>query len=752
MKKLTMLPLASFISFICWNMAYAEQATELDEVRVIAQEERKPTGEIKKSRRVIQDELITSTKDLVRYTTDVGISDNGRHNKGFAMRGVEGNRVGISIDGVSLPDFEENSLYARYGNFNSSRIQIDPELVTGIDIMRGSDSFNQGSGSLGGGVSYRTVIADDIIPEGDKFGVLLRSGYASKNREWTYTAGTAYKDEKWEIVGLYSQRRGHELKSLGRGEDTYGSSRGIPDPSHHKNHNYLAKLAYFLNDNHRISVSYSGQSHENNTEEKSYTFTSGSWRNTKDITERDNLNVAYEYFPIDSRLAYVKVDYDWQKTTTGAINFKGSQPGDLDDIYDRNMKNDFYRLNFRADSSPIESPFGTHSLSFRTAYSEKEFKNMNRDVVGFGEDFQSAKLDMIQKPIETKQIYVTLQDKIIWNDKWSSDLGIRYDFTKLTPKSLDLYCQFCNQVSSNSTTFQSISGNFGLDYQFNPNWKASYYLSSGYRIPSASEMYFTFLNASGNWLANPNLKPEQSLNQTIALQANSSLGNFALQLYQTKYKDFLYERETLGWQLNPGCDFRCSSPYHPTTFQQAVNIDKAKIEGIEISGKLNLNQLSTRFPAGWNMMGALGYSKGKLYNTDESLLSIQPIKVILGAGYDAPKDRWGIQARWTYLGEKKAKDAQILDRYYDRNGGTKDYPYLNNSATLFDVFGFVKVAKNVTLRAGAYNIFNRKYHTWDSLRGINLRSTTNTVDREGKGLERFYAPGRNFAVSLEAKF
>lgn len=751
MKKRTVLPLTGMIGFACWNMAYAETA-ELDEVKVVAKEESKSTGEIKKSRRIIQDELIMTTRDLVRYTTDVGISDNGRHNKGFAMRGVEGNRVGISIDGVALPDFEENSLYARYGNFNSSRIQIDPELVTGIDIMRGSDSFNQGSGSLGGGVSYRTVIADDIIPEGDKFGVLLRSGYTSKNREWTYTAGTAYKDEKWEIVGMYSQRRGHELSSLGNGEDTYGSSRGIPDPSHHKNHNYLAKLAYFFNDHHRLSVSYSGQNHENNTEEKSYTFTANAWRNTKDITERDNLNVAYEYFPTESRLAYVKVDYDWQKTTTGAINFKGSQPGDLDDVYDRNMKNDFHRLSFRADGVPIETAFGTHTLSLKSAYSEKMFKNINRDIVGFGENYQAVYSYMIQKPIKTRQAYLALQDKVIWNDKWSSEVGVRYDLTKITPKSSDVYCQFCGQVSSNSTTFQSLSGNAGIAYQFNPTWKGSYYLSSGYRVPSASEMYFTFLNASGNWLANPNLKPEQSLNHTLALQADSSAGNFAIQLYRTQYRDFLYERETLGWQLNPNCDFRCSSPYYSTLFQQAVNIDKAKIEGVEISGKANLEQWISSIPVGWNVMGAIGYSKGKLYNTDESLLSIQPVKVILGAGYDDPQDRWSIQARWSYLGAKKAKDAQILTYYYDRNGGTETYPFLNGSATLFDIFGFVKVGKNVILRAGAYNIFNRKYHTWDALRGINLQSTTNTVDREGKGLERFYSPGRNFALMMEVKF
>ena len=71
---------------------------------------------------------------------------------------------------------------------------------------------------------------------------------------------------------------------------------------------------------------------------------------------------------------------------------------------------------------------------------------------------------------------------------------------------------------------------------------------------------------------------------------------------------------------------------------------------------------------------------------------------------------------------------------------------------LFDTYGFVKVNKNITLRAGVYNLFDRKYHTWDSLRGINFRGTTNTVDREGKGLERFYAPGRNFAASVEVKF
>ena len=141
--------------------SYAEEGITLGTVHVEGAQVK--ANQIKKTRKAIQEELIANNHDLVRYTTDVGISDNGRRAKGFAMRGVEGNRVGISVDGVNLPDSEENSLYARYGNFNSSRLAIDPELVQGIDIMRGSDSFNSGSGSLGGSVNYRTLGADDIV-------------------------------------------------------------------------------------------------------------------------------------------------------------------------------------------------------------------------------------------------------------------------------------------------------------------------------------------------------------------------------------------------------------------------------------------------------------------------------------------------------------------------------------------------------------------------------------------------------------
>ena len=249
--------------------AYAEEAS-LDTITVNSNAYEVKATQIKKTRKVIQEELVSDNYDLVRYATDVGISDNGRRNKGFAMRGVEGNRVGISVDGVNLPDSEENSLYARYGNFNSSRLSIDPELVQGIDIMRGADSFNSGSGAIGGSVNYRTLGADDIILPNQKWGILLKNGYASKNSEWTHTLGAAYKDDKFDATLLYSYRDGHEMKSNGNGKDIVGNARGIPDPSHHKNHSYLAKVGYFITPTQRVSASFNTQRANNFVDEKSY--------------------------------------------------------------------------------------------------------------------------------------------------------------------------------------------------------------------------------------------------------------------------------------------------------------------------------------------------------------------------------------------------------------------------------------------------------------------------------------------------
>ena len=725
-----------------------------------------------KKREDIDRELIRDNNDLVRYSPDVGISQSGtRHSKGFAMRGVEGNRVGVSIDGVSLPDSEENSLYARYGNFNNSRMSIDTELVRGIDVEKGANSFRMGSGALGGGVNYRTLDAGNLLQDDNRFGGLIRSGYASKNREWANTVGLATGNERADFMLLYSQRRGHETKSSGKGEDTIGSARGIPDPARHKYHSFLSKFNWQLTDNQRVGVAFNGQQGHNRVNELSYNLQESSWREADDINYRRNLHLYHEFAPA-RYLSLVKTEFDYQKTDLASVSDKGSYPRDwskpdfpldyskkdLDEVYDRRMKTTFHRLSLSLDGKPFQWG-GTHQLSFKTFVSKRDFKNINSDSYYLDGKVYNVK-STIQHPVQTRQWGFSLLDSIQWNSRFSNQIGVRYDHTRLNPQALNENCNACETTIPAPSSFRAWNGFVDTQWRMNDAWRLNYQITTGYRIPTASEMYFTYKHPAGNWLANPHLKAERSLNQTITLSGNGRFGKMDLSAYHTRYKNFIFEQENAPIENG-----------RMQLYQQMVNVDKARISGLEFSGSLKL-------PKGFSLMGSLGYSKGRL-NNGLSQLPLQPIKAVIGLDYEHPEQRWGIFSRLTYMGAKKAKDAKILHheqketclayeteedwwtgetytycskRHVEAVESKETFPYLNRSAVVLDVFGYVRPTKNLTLRAGVYNLTNRRYATWDSFRSINIRSTTGSVDKDGKGLARFYAPGRNYSVSLEYKF
>lgn len=755
------------------NVALADE--KLNEIQVQGEVEaarQTQSAVVHKNAETIQKELIRDTRDLVRYTTDVGISDNGRFLKGFSIRGVEGNRVGISVDGVNLPDSEENSLYARYGNFNPSRLSIDSELVRGIDIVRGADALNSGSGALGGSVDYHTLDAQDIVKHNNRFGALLRGGYASKNSEWVRTVGAGYVGDKVDAIFMYSQRTGHQMKSKGEGPEFNYSKSQHPDPATHRFHSYLAKVGYQITPHHKVGVGVNGQKGNRYVDERSYTSFGSAWREADDQNKRINVNAYYLYTPESDYLAFGKLDFDYQKTDLAAVNYKGlrdwkTNEKKLGEVFDRRMKTEFKRVSVDLESVPFNWR-GEHVFSFKTYVSEREFKNINHDTNEYGLDEWYT----IQRPVKTRMYGTSLKDQITWNPHFesgwrptfSANIGTRYDYAKLSPQGLNAACsKAClSEGEPAQSSFSNWSGFLGLDAQTTDTWKFGYQLSTGYRIPTATELYFSFTNAYGTWKSNPGLKSERSINHTLFAKAQNEKGMFDVHLYQTRYRNFLFEQESIIEQTQYGRTYQ-------TPMQQMVNVDNARVNGIEVKGSLNLDTVLS-VPKGFKLYGALGYSKGKLSNST-SLLSIQPVKAVLGFDYEDPNGKWGIFSRLTYLGSKKAKDAKTLeikkrclewsyDYWYGKEICSKEelyqsvenYKYLNKSAYLVDLFGFYKIREDITLRAGVYNLFDKKYHTWDALRGVNAHSTTNNIDRNGVGLERFYAPGRNYSASIEIRF
>lgn len=795
LNRLPLAPVAIAVAMACTSTgvwAQSQSETQLKQITVKGQREATPSTTETKTAETVQKEMIRDTRDLVRYSPDVGIAENGMRMKGFAMRGVDGNRVGISIDGVALPDFEENSLYQRYGNFNNSRLTIDPELVTGIDVVKGSDSFNMGSGSLGGGVNYRSLRARDIVEPGQKTGYLLRTGYASKNREWVNTVGAGFVGEQLDMVALYSQRYGHQMKAEGtRGAEfivdrwsglVESDNENIrPDPARVRTHSGLFKVGYQINDAHRIGFSLNGQRVSNFVDQKSYSL-SVSQREVDNQGKRLNANIHHIYTPENSSwLSSVETELDIQKTDLAAVTYDKNYPWrsttlQLDEIKDRRSENDFKRLQVQLETLPQNLWGGQHTFGLKVFYSVRDFSTINYDHLNIARNARNNKapdlvVETIQYPMKTTSFGLALKDNVVWSKGFSTSFGLRYDYDKVAAQELNAKCsKACTaEGKPGGNSFSVWNAFVGLNKAINDNWMTSYQLSTGHRVPTASEMYFTFTHPAGNWKSNRNLKAERSVNHTFSLIGQSEVGRLEANIFRTNYRKFLHEsvsvsREELMTEAEHRACLRTAwfpemcKRFDERAVMQMVNLNKASITGFELKGHVNLDQISN-LSRGWSANMALGYSKGKL-SSGESLLSIQPLKVVLGLDYQDPNETFGVFSRVTYTGEKKEKDTKVLNQRFINRTRTfeqtmQTYTYRNKAAFVFDVYGYWKPSKNLTLRAGLYNVFDRKYYTWDAMRSLDpfVPATTNTINfRNGKGLERYAAPGRNLSLSAEYKF
>lgn len=113
----------------------------------------------------------SSPADIFRATPGVtsGESRNGAGAIDINIRGMQGmGRVQTTVDGA------ENSLQVYQGYQGiSNRTFVDPDLLAGIDITKGSDVSSSG---IAGSVNMRTLNPSDIIQDGNTFGFRLKGG------------------------------------------------------------------------------------------------------------------------------------------------------------------------------------------------------------------------------------------------------------------------------------------------------------------------------------------------------------------------------------------------------------------------------------------------------------------------------------------------------------------------------------------------------------------------------------------------
>ncbi|HHF4809972.1 TPA: TonB-dependent receptor [Haemophilus influenzae] len=342
------------------------------------------------------------------------------------------------------------------------------------------------------------------------------------------------------------------------------------------------------------------------------------------------------------------------------------------------------------------------------------------------------------------------------------------------------------------TTYKHHSYNLGLNLD-PTNWlRVQLKYANGFRAPTSDEIYMTFKNPQFSILPNTDLKAETSKTKEVAFTFYKNSSYITLNAFQNDYRNFIDLVEVGERPIEGGSTI-------PYPFHQNQNRDRARVRGIEIASRLEMGDLFEKLQ-GFHLGYKFTYQKGRIKDNGlhpkykeflelnktehpeyeaiarkpQPMNALQPTTSVYNIGYDAPSKKWGMDVYITDVAAKKAKDSfnsqwtSMVKRKEKIYGEVKDIDaskangkevkdsrglWRNNRYTVIDTIAYWKPIKNLTFTAGVYNLTNKKYLTWDSARSVRHLGTINRVETAtGKGLNRFYAPGRNYRMSVQFEF
>ena len=164
----------------------------------------------------IQRQQPNRLSDLFYNMPGVWMQDRGDDaSTAINIRGLQDfGRVAVIVDGA-----RQN--YQRSGHNANGSFFLDPELVGGIDVVRGPTSNIYGSGAIGGVASFRTKDIQDVLRPGERWGVDVGGSYGSNsNRGLASVFGGVRVDPTVDVFG------GAVYRTQGNYQDGNGTEIG----------------------------------------------------------------------------------------------------------------------------------------------------------------------------------------------------------------------------------------------------------------------------------------------------------------------------------------------------------------------------------------------------------------------------------------------------------------------------------------------------------------------------------------------
>lgn len=677
----------------------------------------------------IADQLASDIRDVIRFEPGVSVrrapsrfsaafSSTGRAgNEGFNIRGIEGDRVLIQVDGIRVPDgFSFGAQAVGRGDF------VDVSIVKSVEIVRGPASALYGSDGLAGAVSFITSDPEDFLGDDDKIAGFARAGYDTADNEFTETATLAVGAGRFSALAAYTRRDGEELENQGTNEAP-DNTRTAPNPQDTASNAFLGKLVWAPNDDNRLRLTVEHLDAVVETEVLSARAVAPVVSSTgvldldaRDTTKRD------------------RVSADWRSENLGFVDFlqlsafwqdgRNRQFSDED----RNTALDRTRIN------TFENRVIGGAAEFRSAFKTGAFEH----TILYGGDFSVTRQEGLRDgtvptppdTFPTRAFPVTdfilsgvyIADEIVLADGAVRFFpALRWDYYEIDPREDPLLPPF---FVGSGQSGDKLSPKVGLVVSLPENFSAFANYARGFQAPSPLEINQFFDNPSAfpfayRTLRNPDLEPETSETVEAGLRYVTKPFTASFTAFTGTYRNFI-SQEIVGGT---------GAVADPILFQY-VNLDRVEIKGLE-------GRLQWTLGGGFSTSAAFAYAKGDVTDptgAETPLITIDPLKIVAGLEYRAPSNDIGGQLILTHAVQKAS----------DRVAGLctpacfRPAPY-----AILDATADVRLFDRFILRAGLFNIFDKAYVEYADIRG--LASTSLIADA-------FTQPGRNLSVSLSARF
>ena len=755
--KLAAFAAVSATALLCAQVAFAADAVaggaddavaELDKVTVTATRSEKKLQDAPATVSVFSDQdiddgLVKDIKDLTRYEPGVSVrrspsrftaagASTGRDgNSGFNIRGLEGNRVLIIVDGVRVPDG-----YA-FGAQNTGRGDyVDLDTLKSVEIVRGPASALYGSDGVAGSVNYFTKDPSDLLKAGKTFALRGKVGYASADESWTESLTAAGQTGNWEGMVAYTRRDGEGQKTAGT-NNAANIDRTTANPEDDQSNAVLARVVYSPSDNNRFRLTYDHLDSDTDWTVLSaiakvpappavLASTAVIGLTAFDKMKRDRVSLDHRYTGGEGLIQSATTTLYYQDSTTRQFSAEDRFTA-VDRTRDATFNNEVWGAAVELHSEAVLGGVTNKFVWGGDASVTRQEGTRDGTVPPAGEVFPTHAFPTTDYTLAGAYV----QDEIAVGPVTFYP-AVRFDYYKLEPKQDALFT--ANIPASQSDSH--VSPKLGVV------WKASDLVTvfvnaaTGFKAPSPSQVNNGFANPIQNYMSisNPDLKPETSETYEIGVRLNRPTWNASITGFTGKYDDFIDQIQVRG----------SFSPTDPAVYQY-VNQAKAEINGVEA-------KFFTELGAGFSLQGAASYARGNSENNGlkTPLASIDPVKVVAGLSYRDQEGRFGgslsaVHAARESAGRSGSSCSQFVNPLTGAGTGptSPQYCWTPKAFTVFDLTAYWNLTENVTLRGGVFNITKQNYAWWSDARGISDASFVK---------DAYTQPDRNYSVSLAVKF